>query len=321
MNLYLNESVQIAEQLIQSLIKDVHGIYWETLLEDIVKKKKTKIKSETVYNGTSGIALFFIELYKVTLNKKYKEIAKKGIQWSHWNCLQYKNSNYAFITGRMGITYAWLKLYEIDKNKTYIKNALQLTKGVNTFLKTQKTNDYFVGTSGTLLVLIHLHGITKEKWVLKSIDIYIKTLLQNAKYGKKGIYWDAYPQQIRPISGFSHGASGIGFVFLELARYFNNPSFYTIAQQSFLYENSYFDKKIYNWPDFRVDLWDKEALIDKEKDFKEGKLQNFMKTKNINIWSYGAAGIGVVRLHSYNLFKNNSDLSDAKKAIKKNLKN
>ena len=55
-----------------------------------------------------------------------------------------------------------------------------------------------------------------------------------------------------PLTGMSHGASGIAVALLELHAATGRVEFLEAARGSFAYEDSLFDPQVGNWPDLRV---------------------------------------------------------------------
>src|SRR5208283_1656347 len=55
-----------------------------------------------------------------------------------------------------------------------------------------------------------------------------------------------------PLTGMSHGASGIAFALLELHAATGRSQFLEAARGGFAYEDSLFDPKVGNWPDLRA---------------------------------------------------------------------
>jgi hypothetical protein len=318
-HIYLEEAIRIGEQLLASAQRDEYGISWETMGSGFSNHIFWQ-KSENIYAGASGIALFFLELYNRTTEKRYLSAAKDAMQWVDWYCKKNPTNYYAFLTGRLGVSFVFLKLYQVTKKRAYLQKALKIAKGSKEYLQTpHKKYEYINGFAGTLLCLLHLHAETQEVFLFDLIVDYTNELVKNARYGKTGLYWDLYPEQIRQLCGFSHGVSGIGFVFLELGRYFKNPAFYFIAEQAFAYDNSYFDEKINNWPDFRVSIYTKEQIEHFEKLYQKGSLKSFIKGKDTNTWCHGAAGIGLSRLRAYEILKKKDYKKDIEYANEKTL--
>ncbi|MCU0289673.1 MAG: hypothetical protein MUF15_25180, partial [Acidobacteria bacterium] len=160
-----------------------------------------------------------------------------------------------------------------------------------------------------------------EKWLLEKIDSFIRYLLENSYSGPKGVYWDRSPKNINGLCGFGNGASGIGFALLELGHYFNNDSFYWLAEQAFLYESCFYDESNKNWRDLRLVFNKYENYKTHENAYLKGDLDFFTgKGRDINNWICGAAGIGLTRLQAFDLLKNPIYKLEAQNALEKTLK-
>ncbi|HSX09496.1 MAG TPA: lanthionine synthetase LanC family protein [Candidatus Saccharimonadales bacterium] len=316
-NIYLEEAIRIGDQLLATAIPSKDGISWLTIgiINDMPSSRKKFID---IYNGVAGIALFFLELYSLTNKQEYLLTAEQAMSWVAWYEKKYPSNYYAFITGNLGVSFVYLRFYEVTKKSSYLTNALSLAKKSNISLQDPSVpNDFLNGLSGTLLGLVHLYARTQKKWLLEYIYRYTEVLVRNAKFAKVGLYWDRNSYQIRPLCGFSHGSSGIGFVFLELGHYFKNPSFYFIAKQAFAYEDYYFDKRIRNWPYFVLPFSPTNYKKSLRKEYKQGNYKIFNEKGDKNTWCHGASGIGLSRVRMYELTKMfEKDISNALKKTK-----
>ena len=82
-------------------------------------------------------------------------------------------------------------------------------------------------------------------------------------------------QRKRPLTGFSHGAAGVGAVLARLAQVTGEQRFATGAQRAVAYERSVFAADQGNWPDFRSSQQPDEFMLS---------------------WCHGAPGILLSRL-------------------------
>jgi hypothetical protein len=302
----LDEARRIGDRLLAEAETDENGMHWKTMTMDL-NRNVSFIKSENIYSGVSGIVLFFLELFKQTQETRYMDAAVEGMKWVVNYCKKNPSTYYAFFTGRIGVSYTLLQMHKFTREKEYLENAIAMAKPCKDALEgSPGVDDLINGNSGTLLGLLHLHAATGEKWILESIDCFIRRLVDRANHGPAGLYWDRSPQQINGLCGFSHGAAGIGFVFLELGHYFQNEAFYTIARQAFLYEGYFFNqaKEYNNWPDLRRGIYTDDDYREHQKVFLEGDLNFFTTGSDMNAWCHGAAGIGLSRVRAFQLLKN-----------------
>lgn len=315
--LFLSEAIKIADNLLQS-VENEDGIYWKTLSMDW-KLNLSYEKSINIYDGNCGISLFLLEVYKLTKSKKYIIAIKKNLKWIESIISKDESQNYSFLTGKMGICYLYLKLYEVENSKIFLKKAIALSKNCDRFLYLPYTQcEYLTGAAGTLFVLLLIYSYSKDVSILEKIELYIDYILDRINYSKKGIFWDISPNHVKGLCGFSHGVSGIGFVFLELGKYFKNDAFKYIAEQAFLYESTLYDQNINNWLDLRKDLTTQESINNYKNEFKLNNLDFFVNGSDINAWCHGAAGIGLVRIRAYSNSNKLIYKQEILKAIKKN---
>lgn len=318
----LNEAIKIGDELLLSAKENIYGeIYWETWTTDSDKELddpqyfKFEI-NESIYNGISGITIFLIELYRQTKIERYLCAAQDAANWLSRHCKDNATNFYSFYSGRMGVVYVFTRLFEVTQRQRYLDLALSIAKKSAVFIQQPFViNDLLNGAAGTLLGLIHLHKISQEIWVLDEIRLFIEHLIKNALYSHAGVYWDYSEQNIRGLCGFSHGASGIGFVLGEAGRYLNNPGLFILLKQATLYETNFYNSKVGNWPDFRCGIWDKKSLEEHKYAISENDISFFTSERYMTAWCHGAPGIGLSRLRAYELLHEKKFLNDAQNAI------
>jgi len=299
----LKEAVRIGDNLLARAKKDDDGTCWETMTMDLEQNIGWQV-SEGIYSGVSGIALFLLELHKRTGDPKYMAASVDGMHWVTAHCRKNQAPYFAFFTGRMGVPYALLKMTEATGDRSWTEKALEIARPCIDFVESPGgIDDLINGSSGTVISLLHLHAATNEKWVLDAVDAYVEHLVHNAHHGPKGLYWDRSPKNISGLCGFSHGAAGIGWMFMELGRYFNNPSFYHLARQAFLYESCHYDAGQGNWQDLRKGIYNDEDEQKHRKAYLDNDMEFFTVGGDMNAWCHGAAGIGLSRLRAMELFK------------------
>lgn len=293
----LKEAIRIGDELISLAEEDENGVFWHTMWQ----KPDDSIgwqHSAPIYNGVSGIILFLLELYKQSDDGRYLDIAKRAMPWTY-SQIQSGHTppdNHSFYSGKMGVAYTLMELYKVTQEDHYLALALEIAKNSGRYLVSDHVDDLVTGTSGTVLALLKLHELTGEAWLLQTIEAYARHLVAKAKQGHGGLYWGRSEHQIRGLCGISHGAGGLGFVFLELGRYFQNDAFYWMAEEAFRYETHFYDNGRKNWPDFRK-LQHKPtmgivAYVDDD-------LRIFTETYDVNLWCHGAAGVGLTRLRAF----------------------
>lgn len=310
--LLLNEAIRIGDDLLEKAETTPWGMSWKSV--EVQAEHVSWQASASIYNGVCGIVLFFIQLYKQTGQEKYKQAVLEGMRWVEWSGAANTDTRQCFLTGQMSVPFTCLQVYELTGEQAYLQKALQLTRA-SLQHQPMYLMEYINGNSGTLLCLLHLHAATGEAWLLEPINTYTGLLLDQIHIGKKGIYWDRSPVNIHGLCGFSHGASGIGWLLLELGNYFTNPSFYWLAEQAFDYESQYYDPRLNNWYDLRKILSFTQAEPAMRNAYERGEANYFTQGSGMNAWCHGAAGIGLVRLRAYELLGKPAYLEEARHAI------
>ncbi len=316
----LTEAERIGDNLLTMADRDENGMSWNitTIGQD---NSLIAYKLEDIFTGVSGVVLFLIELYKVSQKEKYLDAAVEGTRWLDYQYHREPSAFYSFLNGRMGVSYTFLKMVETTKENRYRQKALSIAADCLDFLNDSRLVSFWVnGASGTILGLLHLHAASGEKWLLEKMEPFIRYLLENSHPGPKGVYWDRSYKNISGLCGFANGASGIGFVLLELGRYFNNEAFYWLAEQAFLYESCFYDESIQNWRDLRKVFHKYEDYKTHEAAYLEGNLDFFTRGGNVNSWAHGAAGIGLTRLRAFELLKKPKYEKEARNAIDRALR-
>jgi hypothetical protein len=287
---------------------------WETLTSD-ADSNYSWARGESLYSGSAGIALYLLELGRYTGEQRFTDAAEKAMLSTLEHCRTTPSPYYALITGRMSVSFAALRFFERTGKRSYLDGALELVRNCKEFLTPNSADDFINGTSGTLLGLLLLHEASGKEWLLEVANAYAEHLVRKAHSGEQGLYWDRTHRQIRGLCGFSHGASGIGFVFAEAARYLGNDALAYIAEQAYLYEEHYFNPAVGNWADFRKGIYRDQDQQEHEEHYLSGNLEFFTHGGYMNAWCHGAAGIGLARVRATELFSNPHYRTEAENAL------
>jgi hypothetical protein len=310
------EVSRIASQLIQEAKSNEHGLYWLTY-NRLSEGDPFLQLDESIFTGTTGIVLFFVALYQYTGDASYLQTAVEGTRW----CVQYAkeaDKRYvSFYSGHTGVVYLCCKMYEITQDPAYLAKALQLVNELTPWLQEgNNISDFTSGDAGNLFVLTYVHALTGEQDILTLIQTGLDRLIDAALISRQGLKWGYIPNSLDSLCGLSHGASGIGYVLLELGHYFQNKALVWLAEQAFLYEAQYFRKSLHNWLDLRVytDHLTHTQTLQKK------KASLLVKGGDVNAWAHGTAGIGLIRLRAVEILGNQTYKKEAQSAVTKTLR-
>ncbi|MFY9309152.1 MAG: lanthionine synthetase LanC family protein [Bacteroidia bacterium] len=306
--LILNRELDlIYKNLISHTKEDSFGVFWISDNRDNYPKF-----SENIYSGSSGILLFLIEYYNLRKDTNALDIIRKSADWLEHYCKSNHSKNNAFYTGRVGTVYALVRARILLDDKKGVQRSIFLLKDLDFKLYSQKSCfDFLNGLAGTVLGLLHIYDLKKIQSLKTLILEATKILVEHIQVTNQGFFWDKTGRMIQPLCGFSHGVSGISFVFLELGRYFNNSFFYEIARRGMDFENTFFNSHKNNWPDFRKGCFSEEEVAQHINEHIRGNIGFFETPAYMEAWCHGSPGIALTRLRAYELLKDESYMERA----------
>ena len=99
-----------------------------------------------------------------------------------------------------------------------------------------------------------------------------------------------FREATRPLTGLSHGASGMGIALIEAGLALRDEEFISRGVRAFAYERACFDDARGNWPDFRTHACGPDG-----------------QPSSMIAWCHGAPGIGLARLSALTLLPDHPD--------------
>lgn len=292
---YLNE---IKDDLLAHKKQTADGVWWPTPYY-VNATEYAFEESYDIFNGNCGIALFFLALFRLDRDEAHLLLIDKIMHRILKSEAISKPRFFACYTGLGGVIYTCLKIFELTGKPEYLSSALQLT------LTHQKQiseglikADLLSGYTGNLLVLTLLYHHSRNEEVLALINLLLDRLITEARVSKTGLKWDyhASKKAYDSMTGFSHGASGIAYVLMQLSQYFSTPGLLYLAEEALAYEMQYFNPPSKNWLDLRIGNYNLS-----KPDAHLWKLETFISDMtSVNAWAHGAAGVGISRIQAFN---------------------
>lgn len=262
-----------------------------------------------IYDGSSGIALFLSYLYAITQKNEYFVTAEGAINRS-----LYKNndidslSRFGFFSGKVGIAYAATKIGMSIKCNRLIQDALDILIDLSKDLDSIHSMDVISGNASAIPALLDMYDVFKEEKIYNLAISLGMELLRSAIKEPVGWSWGNTANSIAKVyhnlTGFAHGAAGVGYSLLELFRKSTMRKFLEGAEKAFEYEDYWFNKEKDNWPEFRIDNNSPTTVNDDN---------NFTYS---TAWCHGAPGIGLSRLRAYDILKKDQYRIDSEAAIR-----
>lgn len=250
-----------------------------------------------LYSGTAGVALFLAELYALTRNSLFGETSRGALKRSI-NLLRSQNAQAAplsLFSGHMGAAYVTSRLDDIGLGEDLegeldwlVARALEALGGPHLL-------DLVSGNAGAIPVLLTL---ARRKGLERCFDaaracgdeLCARAARQDGLCSWKTL--ETTGLDAPPLTGFSHGASGLALALLELHARTSSAPLLETARGAFAYEDTFFSRSRGNWLDLR------HPYV-RNGDEVEGSFQA--------TWCHGAPGIGLARLRAMSLDRESED--------------
>lgn len=296
---YKQAAITIGNQICRDAIWYNNTCNWVGLAVYITNGRKiySRALPPDFYEGVAGVAFFLLQVYRIHQHPVILKTAKGALQCLT-NTDDTKLSN-GFYHGRAGIIFVLKAAAEILKDKILDREADKKMKSLLGSLKSETGNDVIIGAAGIILFLLHHYQqYGKQASLLKAAISLGEGLIARADKNSRGYSWKTLEGFQQNLTGFAHGASGIGVALMELYAVTKEEKFIFAAKEAFRYEDSFYNKQKHNWPDFR--------FADKAKPEAEQVCSL--------AWCHGAPGIGFARLRAYEITGHKDFLIAAEKA-------
>jgi type 2 lantibiotic biosynthesis protein LanM len=274
---YLDIAARIAARLCRDALWSRGRCNWtgDFLDDDAVEHRAL---GPDLYDGTSGIALFLSRIAAATGEPIFRLTADAALRQA---LEKLPLPGCGLYSGGMGIHYAAAEMgREIDQDALIRQAAPDRSE-----------LDVIGGSAGAIAVLLSLYRRMPAARLLETAIAHGDLLLAEASKEEIGWSWKTM-ESPRNLTGFSHGAAGIGWALAELYAATHEHRFRAAALEAFHYERSCWNPEERNWPDFR------EA-----------------RTEYPVLWCHGAAGIGFSRLRAWQILGDEELLAEARAAL------
>jgi type 2 lantibiotic biosynthesis protein LanM len=238
-----------------------------------------------LYDGTAGIALFLALLGVVTGEERYSRLARAAIRTLEW---QLDEGRFAVrevggFSGWGGMVFALTHLGTVCELPHLIERAEAIaTRTIPALIEGDRQYDVIGGSAGCIPSLLALYVATESTLVLETARKCGEHLVRAATPVDGGVGWINLEFGKQPLTGYSHGAAGIAWALLKLARVSDDVRFEVTARDALGYERALFVSGTQNWPDMR--------------DTQLVHARRHTRTRFMTTWCHGAPGIGLSRL-------------------------
>ena len=243
---------ETADEIIQNRIEPPgRGVGWTTPVYfegDFILNSPCGI-----YKGSMGIAIFLAAYHSRYGDERARKLLDKTLNplMNPEKAFRYHTSSFA--DGIPGFIYALIILSDILDNDTYIEAAEGYTSRIDEDgLREDDSFDILSGNAGVVLPLVELYERRPNQDILDKAVISGEHLLSESITDDPGITWNTGLSN-KPLTGFSHGTTGISYSLLKLYLSTGEDRFLEAAEKGLRWEDSQYNENEKNWPDRRED--------------------------------------------------------------------
>lgn len=307
MSAYLDEAVAIGDRLAAEAIFSKDRCTWigrafpETV--NLVRQQPdAEAIASSIYGGTAGVALFLTHLSRFTNSADHARAARGAIRHAlAIEALKFENpgryqafeARNGFYSGGLGVAWAAAEIGGLLGDADIESQSVSLVSRLHRARKKAKHDDLIFGSAGAIPALLDLHRRGHAEALPFAVDLGRDLVKKADRTG--GVYaWSGINKTwYRPLTGYSHGASGIAWALALLSKATGDATFRDAAEGGIAYERSTFLEDRGNWPDLRARPGAKgqRAMI---------------------AWCHGAPGIGLARVLLADLLDETSLLKEAR---------
>ncbi|MEE8583249.1 MAG: lanthionine synthetase LanC family protein [Acidobacteriota bacterium] len=294
---FLEEAARIGEALCRQAYWHQGRCNWIGRVSDQeevpggLKTSAVEALGPDLYSGSCGISLFLAHLHALTGNPEFRRTAQGAIGQA-FDCIERELADLpplSLYAGQLGVVYAARSIGALTGLPQWAEKSQALLSRVLNRLDGQHMLDMISGNAGAVLALLALHrGMASQPCVDAALALgqeicrsAVRTesdwRWENARAMGLGLDWP-------PLTGFSHGAAGMGLALLELWA-LGRDEFRAGAAGAFAYEDSLFNAEQGNWPDLRT-ADDPSYMV---------------------AWCHGAPGIALSRLRAMAIDPDHAD--------------
>jgi class II lanthipeptide synthase len=315
----LDTALAIGRRLARRALWEGTACTWDVLesLRDPEIRVRTIRAEGQLYQGAAGIAWFLGELYRATGDAEVGRAARGGLEHALARG-DHLSGLFGFHSGRVGLAWVAVRLAGIFERPDYAELARRLLASLAGREREDTRLDVIGGAGGAIpacLDLAEKTGWDELRGIARELGEH---LIGQAQRRPDGWSWAIEgTSAVRNLTGFAHGASGVGLALLELDHATGDGRFRFAAEMAFLYERRLFNEERSSWPDLRHDLFD-QPVDELRRAVRDGKPPVYEETY-MTAWCHGSPGIGLARLRAFELTGQDVYRQEAEAALRSTL--
>jgi lantibiotic modifying enzyme len=257
MNSYLETASAIARRICRDAIWAGDSCNWIGPFNDSWNMWDIRQRSfgPDLYSGTSGVALFLASADQLEDEPLIRKTAEGAANHAHSHALDFPPaSRIGVYSGTLGIAWSLIRLGELLGTAKWQERGARLLAEID-FQTPDAGLDVMSGCAGAIPAILALSRRLARPALAEAAVQWGERLENAAVRSPEGWSWKTIDASIagngRNLTGFSHGAAGIGWAFVELFAATRESRFQAAGEEAFRYERAFYSPEVQNWPDFR----------------------------------------------------------------------
>ncbi|MHC5227712.1 type 2 lanthipeptide synthetase LanM family protein [Enterococcus sp. LJL99] len=255
---FLAGAIAIGETISNAAFVGTDSITWKNIEETSPDNYVVNVMNENLYDGLTGMYLYFSEMYHTTGEPRFREPYKLAEAFVLELQGEYVDSTSAFF-GSFSAVYPLLYTYCYTGEAILLDEAVRIAEQyIERYDKATIENyDWNGGTASIVKVFTHLYQLTQnQRYLLFAHQLLLDLDLTKITQG-----------------GFAHGYSGVIHSANSVLKFEKDHRIEQLIDACLIAERATFDSEQKGWLDFRM-----------------------TPPMTIDLWCYGSTGIGLAYL-------------------------
>ncbi|HEX2462066.1 MAG TPA: lanthionine synthetase LanC family protein [Vicinamibacterales bacterium] len=284
--------VETAHQIGWQICREAHWsgsrCNWMGATSDDSGRAACEALGPHLYAGSSGVAWFLAELHAATGDPTTRKTAVGAIEQALWQSKGIAASDHlGLFVGCSGIALAAARAGTILGEDRLLSRARELAHGLPTASDAVVQADHISGAAGAIAALLSLYHALGDDFLLEKAVALGEILVERAVRTTRHWSWTTTNEHGEAnLTGFSHGAAGIGCALMDLSRAARDARYRQAAERGFDYERRWFLPSARNWSDLRGVP-------------RRGGRRH--APPGSHVWCHGAPGIALSRLRAFEI--------------------
>lgn len=241
---------EIAYRLCDEAIVDRGRIDWIAVMQGDYEGSRLSDVGAAIYDGAAGIGLFLAYAGRMLDDARVRKAAMLCAD----TALDYFGYERGLIggadIGRCSAGYGLLHMATVLDRPDIVQHVCVTLPEFSLAMQSDRYFDIIAGSAGYIAVLLVAHALRPNERLLRAAvevgEHLIASRISHAGYS----VWPGRRAKA-PLTGFSHGAAGIGWVLRNLGARTGRDDFVAAGIEAFEYERSLYVESHGGWPDFR----------------------------------------------------------------------